>query len=165
MPFGLQVYRSLNLICAFHIFSILHTNGLTAFIQWCECYARCDWSLSMIYKSTDTWMTSQETSFLCFVWHGTRFWKCLWHYFAFKQVKASKKKVNWSYWQRKKMDKRRQNLKELFTTWECPNYKKSSQQLPSCATRLAVLQNVFATILLWARKDVAEKVFEEIVYM
>ena len=53
-------------------------------------------------------------------------------------------------------------LKQLFTTWECPSYKKSSQQLPSCviATRLAVLQNVF---LLWARKDV-EKVFEETVY-
>ena len=31
---------------------------------------RCDWSLPMIYKSTDTWMTSGETCFLCFVQHG-----------------------------------------------------------------------------------------------
>ena len=34
-----------------------------------------------------------------------------------------------SYLQRRKMEKRRQ--KELLT-WECLNYKKSSQQLPSC---------------------------------
>ena len=74
-------------------FSILHTNGLTAFIQWCECYARCDWLLSMIYKSTGTWTTSRETSFLCFVQHGTLFWKFLWGYFGFKQVKALKKNL------------------------------------------------------------------------
>ena len=59
--------------------------------QWCECYARCDWSLPMIYWSTDTLMTSPETCFLCFVQHGARFWKCLWDYFGLKQVKASTK--------------------------------------------------------------------------
>ena len=45
---------------------------------------------------------------------------------------------------KKKMEKQRQ--KEPFTTWECQNYKKSSQQLPSCviATRLAVLRKYFS---------------------
>ena len=88
----------------------------------------------------------------------------LWDYLGLKQVTAWKKRSR-SYLQRRKIKKQRQ--KELFTAWECLNYKKSSQQLPSCviciATRLAVLQNVFAIILLWARKDV-EKLFEETVY-
>ena len=55
--------------------------------------------------------------------------------------------------------------KKLLTIWECLNHKKSSLQSPSCviATRLAVLENVFAIILLWATKDV-EKRFEETVY-
>ena len=40
--------------------------------------------------------------------------------------------------------------KVLLTSWECLSYKKSSQTLPSCVIkeRLAVLQNVFAIILL-----------------
>ena len=46
-----------------------------------------------------------------------------------------RKKSSGSYLQRRKIDQRRQ--KELMTTWESLNYKKSSQQLPSCvvATR------------------------------
>ena len=46
-----------------------------------------------------------------------------------------RKKLSRSYLQRRKMENQRQ--KELLTTWECLNYKKSSQQLPSCviATR------------------------------
>ena len=46
-------------------------------------------------------MTSRETCFLCFVQHGTRFWKCLWDYFGLRQVKASEKvekpELLWSY--------------------------------------------------------------------
>ena len=41
-----------------------------------------------------------------------------------------RKKFHWSYLQERKMEKRGQ--KELLTTLECLNYKKSSQQLPSC---------------------------------
>ena len=52
--------------------SLLFGN-LFQFIQWCECYVCCDWSLLMIYWSTDTCMTSQETCFLCFVQHIMRF--------------------------------------------------------------------------------------------
>ena len=77
------------------------------------------------------------------------------------------------------------------SSWKGPNYKKSSQQLPLCVIvttdllfrmpklqeifttaaivfhryeRLAVLQNVLAIIVLWARKDV-EKRFEETVHV
>ena len=28
-----------------------YSNKILVFIQWCECYARCDWSLPMIYRS------------------------------------------------------------------------------------------------------------------
>ena len=65
----------------------------------------------------------------CFVRHGMRFWK--WDYFGL----MPRKKCSRSYLQRRKMEKRRQ--KELLTTWESLNDKKSSQQLPSCviATR------------------------------
>ena len=41
-----------------------------------------------------------------------------------------RKKFSRSYLQRRKMKKRRP--KRLLTTWQCLNYKKSSQQLPSC---------------------------------
>ena len=54
--------------------------------------------------------------------------------------------------------------KEFFTTSECLNHEKSSQQLPSCIVcrheGLSVLQNVFA--MCWAREDF-EKLFEETV--
>ena len=70
---------------------------------------------------------------------------------------------NSSYLQERKMQKRGQ--KELLTILKCLNYKKSSPQVPSCfiAMRLAVFHNVFAIVLLWARKDV-EKLFEETVW-
>ena len=46
-----------------------------------------------------------------------------------------RKKFSRNYLQRRKMEKRRP--KKLLTTWQCLNYKKSSQQLSSCvfATR------------------------------
>ena len=87
---------TLNFVITFSPFSInahiqvFHTDLLTfSFIQWCECYAHCDWSLPMIYQSTDTWLTSQQTYFLCFVQHGAWFWKCLWDSFGLKHAKAS----------------------------------------------------------------------------
>ena len=62
------------------------------------------------------------------------------------RIKASEslKTLNRSYLKRRKVKK--QGQKEPLTTWECQNYKKSSQQLPSCviATRLAVLQKYFS---------------------
>ena len=86
---------------------------------------RCDWSLPIIYQSTDTWMTSRETCFLCFVQHGARFWKCLWDYFGLKQVKSSKK-VRQELFTRQKNGEtgtkwaldylRMPELQEIFTT-------------------------------------------------
>ena len=62
------------------------------------------------------------------------------------------------------MEKRRQ--KKFLTIWECLNHKKIFTTVAIVCYRhgrLAVLQNVFAIILLCATKDV-EKRFEETVY-
>ena len=54
------------------------------------------------------------------------------------------------------MEKRRQ--KELLTTWKCLNFKKSSQQLPSCLIATgAGLAVLFSPLFwIWARKDIEE---------
>ena len=74
-----------------------------------------------------------------------------------------RKKLIKSYLQRRKMENQRQ--KELLTTWECPKKETFTTVdiVCHCYERLAVLQNVFGIIMLWARKDV-EKLFEETVY-
>ena len=81
------------------------TTGIYFFLHNDVNATRCDWSLPMIYQSTDTWMTSRKTCFLCFVQHGARFWMCLWHYFGLKQVK-SLKMFNRSYLKERKTEKR-----------------------------------------------------------
>ena len=53
----------------------------------------------------------------------------VWDYFGLKKVKSSKK-VQQELFTRKKNIETGQ--KKLLTTLECLNYKKSSQQLPSC---------------------------------
>ena len=83
----------------------------------------------MIYQSTDTWMTSRETCFLCFVQHGARFENVCEIQFRIKAREILEKRFNRSYLQERKMQKRGQ--KELLITLECLNYKKSSQ-LNSC---------------------------------
>ena len=102
----------------------------------------------------------------CFVQHHARFWKSLRDYFGLRQVKALKKslagatvvltkKKNGETETKRALDYLRMpKLQEIFTTVAivCHRYE-----------RLAVLQIVFATILLWARKDV-EKLFKETVY-
>ena len=50
--------------------------------------------------------------------------------FRIKAREILEKMFNKSYLQARKMEKRGQ--KDLLTTFECLNYKKSSQQLPSC---------------------------------
>ena len=63
------------------------------------------------------------------------------------------------------MEKRKQ--KEFLTTWECLNCMQENFTTVAIVCHryeiLAVLQNVFAIILLWASEDV-EKLFEETVY-
>ena len=60
------------------------------------------------------------------------------------------------------MEKRRQ--KEFLTTWECLNCMQENFTTVAIVCyryeRVAVLQNTFAIILLWASEDV-EKLFEE----
>ena len=129
-------------------------------VQWCECYARCDWSLPMIYQSTDTWMTSRETCFLCFVQHGARFWKCLWDYFGLKQVKSSKK-VQQKLFTRNKNGET--GTKRALDYFRMPKLQEISAIVFHRFERLAVFQNVLAIILLCARKGF-KKLFEETVY-
>ena len=102
----------------------------------------------------------------CFVQHRARFWKCLRDYFGLKQVKALKKRLaggtvvftkkkNGETETKRALDYLRMpKLQEILITVAivCHRYE-----------RLAVLQIVFATILLWARKNV-EKLFKETVY-
>ena len=66
-------------------------------------------------------------------------------------MKASKKLIK-GYLQRRKMEKRRE--KELFTTEECLNYNKSSQQLPSCviAKRDSLFCKMFSP-LFWLEQE------------
>ena len=92
--------------------------------------------------------------FFVFVQHGARFWTCLWDYFGLKQVKAWTR-FSRSYFTNKENGEtktkraldylRMPKLQEIFTKYAivCHRYE-----------RLDVLQNVFAIILLWARKDV-----------
>ena len=70
---------------------------LWQFIQWCECYARCDWSLLMIYMDDVT-----QNSFVCFVQHGVRFWKCLWDYFALKASEILEKSSTGAIYKKEK---------------------------------------------------------------
>ena len=70
---------------------------------------------------------TEDLFYLFFFQHGVRFWKCLWDYFGLSKWKSRK---NQELFTTKKMVKWRQ--KELLTTWECLNCKKSLQQLPSC---------------------------------
>ena len=136
---------------------------LLLFIQWCECYARSDWSSPMIYQSTDTWMTSRETWFDCFVQHGVRFWKCLWDYFGLKQVKSSKKVQQKLFTRNKNGETGTKRALDYFRMPKLQEIVTTAAILFHRYERIAVLQNVFAIIPLWARKDV-EKLFKETVY-
>ena len=125
------------------------------FIQWFESYARCDWSLPVIYQiQIHGWRHGKFGS--SSVQNGARFWKFLWDYFGLKQVKASNKILAEAIYKEKNgktetfralYNLRRPKLQEIFTKVAivCHRYE-----------RLAVLQNVFAiiNILLRARKSV-----------
>ena len=66
--------------------------GLLFFIQRCECYSRCDWSLPMICWSANTCMddvTGKLCYLLCSTWRAVL--NMLVRLFRIKQVKASKK--------------------------------------------------------------------------
>ena len=100
----------------------------------------------MIYQSTDTWMTSRETCFVCFVQHGAvlkMFVRLFW-------LKASEilKKVHQELFARKKNGE--MGTKRALDYVRMPKL----QEITTAAIvfhryeRLAVLQNVFTIILL-----------------
>ena len=71
---------------------------------------------------------------------------------------STDRKLNSNYWisrsylQRRKMEKR--GPKKLLTTWQCLNYKKSSQQLPSCvfATRDSLFCKMFSLLFFFEQE-------------
>ena len=116
------------------------------------------WMLCTLWLNVAPWSIRVQIHgrchFLCFVQHGAQFWKCLWDYFRLTQVK-SLKKVQQELFTREKnggMGTKRgldyfrtPKLQEIFTT---------AAIVFHLYERFAILQNVFAIILLWARKDV-----------
>ena len=79
------------------------------------------------------------------------------------EASESLTKLSISYLQRGKMEKQRQ--KEPFTTWECLTSRNLHNSC-HCVSPLRdslFCKNVFAIILLWARKDVKNS-FDETVY-
>ena len=73
-------------------------------------------------------VTRNLSSLFCSTWRAVL--KMFVRLFRIKASEILEKKFNRSYLQERKMEKRGQ--KELLTTLECLNYKKSSQQLSSC---------------------------------
>ena len=136
--------------------------------QWCECYARCDsWSLPMIYTGLQIhgWrdVTGNLFSLFCSTWRAVL--KMFMRLFRIKASESLEKKLARTIYKEEKWTKGEKKsslqLKNASTS-----YKKFSQHRAIVChryERLAVLQNVFAIILLWARKDV-ENLFEETVY-
>ena len=63
-----------------------------------------------------------------------------------------RKNFSGKYLLRRKMEKRRP--KRLLATWQCLNYKKSSQQLPSCvfATRDSLFCKMFSLLFFFEQE-------------
>ena len=91
------------------------------------------------------------TCFLCFVQHGGRFWKWLRDYFGLSKWRPQKQKLfsskkNGENGAERLIDNLKMpELEEISTTVAIVCYRYE---------RLAVLQNVFAIILLWASESV-----------
>ena len=101
----------------------------------------------MIYQSTDTWMTSRETCFLCFVQHGARFENVCEIQFRIKAREILEKSSTGAIYKKEKCrngDKRALDyfrmpkLQEIFTT----------RQLPSCfiAMRDSPFRKIFSPL-------------------
>lgn len=69
-------------------------------------------------------MTSWETCFLCFVQHGTQFWKCLQDNFRLNKWKTHKS------FSRSNLQRQKWRNRDKKSSWQL-NYKKFSQQLPN----------------------------------
>ena len=92
-----------------------------------------------------------------------RFWKCLWDYFGLKQVKSSKKVQQKLFTRNKNGETGTKRALDYFRMPKLQEIVTTAAILFHRYERIAVLQNVFAIIPLWARKGV-EKLFKETVY-
>ena len=125
------------------------------FIQWFESYARCDWSLPVIYQiQIHGWRHGKLAFFVLF--NMARGFENVCEIISDWGKWKLRKKFSRSYLQRRNMEKRRPN--QLLTTWQCLLQEIFTTVAIVCPRyeRLAVLQNVFAiiNILLRARKSV-----------
>ena len=89
----------------------------------------------------------------------------LWDNFGLISKWKPGKKFSKSYWQRRKMEKRRQ--KEFLTAWECPNCKKFSRQLPMCVitTRDSLFCKTFSPYFCLIAQVKTLKTFQKKLYI
>ena len=102
------------------------TCNVLNFIQWCECYARCDWSLPMIYQSADTYRWRHGK--VCSTWGAIL--KMFVRLFRIKASESLEKRWAGAIYKEEKW--RNGDKKSSWVLKNPQNYKKSSQQLPSC---------------------------------
>ena len=100
---GQQLCKLLGIKESFNLWKSPIPTGFFGTHTWppIHCFAHKHGRRDVMW-STDTWMKSRETCFLCFVQHGK--WK-----------------------PRELLSKKKRRQKKLFKTWECLNYKKSTQ--------------------------------------
>ena len=100
---GQQLCKLLGIKESFNMWKSPIPTGFFGTYTWppIHCFAHKHGRRDVMW-STDTWMKSRETCFLCFVQHGK--WK-----------------------PRELLSKEKRRQKKLFRTWECLNYKKSTQ--------------------------------------
>ena len=106
-------------------------------------------------------ITRNLFSLFCSTWHAVL--KMLVRLFRIEASESYGKKFSRSYLQGRKMEKRRP--KKLLTTWQCLNYKKSSQQLPSCvfATRDSLFCKMFS-LLFFFEQEKTVRIFSKKLY-
>ena len=110
----------------------------------------------MIYLSTNTWMTSQETCFLCFVQHGARFLRL----FRMKHVKDSKEVKHELFTKKEKWRNARQ--KEFLPT-PTRNFHRAQCDI---ATKGSQFCKIFSRLLSFEQvkklEDFSEKLTSKI---
>ena len=130
-----------------------------------ECYVRCDWRCPWsIRVQIHGDVTRSLFSLFCSTWRAVL------KMFVRFRIKASeileKSSTGAIYKTEKWRNGDKMSSRLLRNAWTTRNLHNSCRSCFIAMTyRLAVLQNVFAIILLWARKDHdVEKVFEETIY-
>ena len=124
---------------------------------------RCLWSIRV-----QTWMTSRENCFLCFVQHGARFWKCLRDYFELSKWRPLEK-VSRSCLQTRK---RKSQGESVLVYLKLPKTKLPETKLPETNLQSRCyhnekthsFENIYSIILLWVSEGLGKKLEEAAVY-